>query len=304
MNSIFNRLYHALKFWVNLERKVAETKILSAQPIILLNNQKSSIQSLAEVEFKVFSQFGDDGIIQYLIHKLPHLNKTFVEFGVEDYREANTRFLLMNNNWEGLILDGSPKHINSIRQDYIYYLYNLKARNSFITAENINQLLTEEGFTGELGILHIDIDGNDYWVWNAINVVNPAIVIMEYNALFGCDRPITTPYQADFYRTKAHYSNLYFGSSLKALCILAEQKGYDFIGCCDNGANAYFVRKDVLSQTDFIKPKTCEEGFVMSRFRQSRDAKGKLTFLSNEQGIQLMKGLPVWDVEKGTIEAF
>lgn len=297
MKGTLNRLYYAFKFWVNLERKIAEEKILSSQILIRENNKKAQIDSLEEVEFKVFSQLGEDGIVQYLIHQLDIAHKTFVEFGVEDYKEANTRFLLINNNWSGLVMDGSKKHISSIQNDYYYIFHDLTARQHFITKDNINQLLEQYGFADKLGILSVDIDGNDYWVWQAINVAQPPIVIAEYNALFGKERAITTPYQADFFRTKAHHSNLYFGASLKALCILAEEKGYDFIGCNSGGSNAFFVRKDVLAKTTAVKATSCEAGFVMSKFRQARDQKGRLTFPSNAEAIKMIKGLPVWDIE-------
>jgi len=85
-----------------------------------MNLQKDRIENLSEVEFQVFSQFGDDGIIQYLVSKLPLKNKTFIEFGVEDYRESNTRFLLVNNAWSGLVMDGSATHIQKIRSEQMY----------------------------------------------------------------------------------------------------------------------------------------------------------------------------------------
>ena len=104
----------------------------------MLNNQKENIASLDEVEFQVFSQRGEDGVIQYIINKIEIPNKVFVEFGVETYTESNTRFLLMNNNWSGLIIDGSKKNINFIKRDFIYWKYDITALESFITKDNIN----------------------------------------------------------------------------------------------------------------------------------------------------------------------
>jgi hypothetical protein len=133
-----------------------------------LNNQKQFISNLSEVEFQVFSQWGDDGIIQYLINKIDIPHKTFIEFGVEDYRESNTRFLLINNNWTGYVIDGSSEHIDFIKSDTISWACELHAKASFITRDNINDLLKIPGFNKEVGILSIDIDGNDYWIWNTI----------------------------------------------------------------------------------------------------------------------------------------
>src|SRR5688572_16835736 len=105
-----------------------------------LNNQKSSINDLSEVEFQVFSQWGDDGIIQYLINKLDIQHKTFIEFGVEDYTESNTRFLLINNNWSGYVLDGSEANATYIKNDAVSWRYDLHSAAAFITKENINEL--------------------------------------------------------------------------------------------------------------------------------------------------------------------
>lgn len=172
------------------------------------------IESLEEVEFQVFSQFGEDGIIQWLIQNIELNEKTFVEFGVEDYTEANTRFLLMNNNWSGLIIDGSEENINHVKNWRLFWKYDLTAVAEFITKDNINEIITGAGFYGDIGLLSVDIDGNDYWVLNAITCVNPRILICEYNNIFGSDEKVSVPYDEKFYRTEKHYSNLYWGASL------------------------------------------------------------------------------------------
>ena len=284
-----------------IEKKTDDLLLLTAQSTIRENNKLEDFRSLHEVEFKVYSQWGDDGIIQYLIHKLQLTNKTFIEFGVENYRESNTRFLLINNNWRGLVFDGSEKHIDTIQQDDIYWRHDITAKHAFITRDNINGLLTENYFTGPVGLLHIDIDGNDYWVWEAINVVTPDIVIMEYNALFGKEKAVTIPYQADFTVGKAHYSRLYFGASLKSLVTLAKQKGYFFVGCNSAGVNAYFISNKFKG---VVREVTLDEGYVMSSTRQARDANGNLSFLSGTAGAGLLKGLEVYNVETGNKEPF
>lgn len=254
------------------------------------------IESLHEVEFKVFSQWGEDGIIQYLTWKLPIPNKTFVEFGVETYTESNTRFLLMNDNWRGLAMDGSPANVEAIRQDPIYWRHDLTAIASFITRKNINQLIKSHVAQDDIGLLSIDIDGNDYWVWKDITVVNPRIVICEYNSVFGAERAVTIPYQEDFQRTSAHHSNLYWGASLAALCRLAEEKGYRFIGANSAGNNAFFVRKDLAPD---LPEFTAEEGYVQSRFRESRDPEGRLTYIAGQERLHEIRDMSVYDVDSG-----
>jgi len=250
--------------------------------------------SLIENEFRTFSQWGEDGIIQHLLRHVDIPRKVFVEFGVQDYRESNTRFLLVNNNWSGLVIDGGADYIQFIRKDPIYWQYNLKAVNAFITKDNINDLLTENGIQGEIGLLSVDIDGNDYWVWQAINVVNPAIVITEYNFRFGKEQAVTTPYDPGFVRSQAHYSMIYYGASLKALCHLANQKGYAFVGCNSAGNNAFFVRRDLKPEQ--IPELSPEEGYVAGQFREARNQDGTLVFLSLEQEQAILAELPLVEV--------
>ena len=173
-------------------------------------------------------------------------------------------------------LDGRPDLDAVVSAQGLPMLHDLGIRSAFITAENINDLLLGAGFSGEIGLLSIDIDGNDYWVWKAITCVNPQAVVIEYNAVLGPDHALTIPYDPSFTRQAAHHSWLYFGASLPALCLLAEEKGYAFVGCNSAGNNAYFVRKDLAAPFKVLTP---EEGFVDSRFRESRDEQGRMNRL-------------------------
>jgi hypothetical protein len=257
------------------------------------------IAQLEDAEFRIFSQFGDDGIIQYIISHISNLPNTFIEFGVENYVESNTRFLLMNNNWSGFIMDSSQDHINSVISSYYYWQHDIVAKAAFITAENIDDLLSERQFS-DVGILHIDIDGNDYWVWKAIDCVRPCVVIAEYNSIFGSDRLISIPYAPDFQRTRAHYSNLYYGASLAALSYLASEKGYTLIGSNNAGNNAYFLRSNLLNE--FFRPLSCEQAYRQSKFREGRDESGKLTFLAGDDRLNVIMGMPVVNVKTNAIE--
>ncbi len=287
-----------------IDTKKLKNKFLSANDVqkILLgrmlahqNENRASVNKLADVEFQVFSQWGDDGIIQYLTSKLEIENKVFVEFGVETYHESNTRFLLMKDNWSGLVIDGSDDNINTIKKQDIFWRHSIEAISSFITTENINSLITSAGITGEIGILSVDIDGNDYWVTKVIDSVNPVILINEYNSAFGDERELSVPYDPAFVRSKAHHSNLYYGVSLPAIVALANEKGYHFIGCNQNGNNAYFIRKDKLG--NLFKPLTAKEGFVDAKFREARNAKGELLFVGGKERYNILKGMPIFDTK-------
>lgn len=245
-------------------------------------------------EFRVFSQWGEDGILQHLLRHVPVSRRIFVEFGVENYTESNTRYLLVNNNWAGLVIDGSAENIAFIKNDEIYWRYNLKAESAFITRDNINDLIRQNGISGEIGLLSIDIDGNDYWVWEAMDVVIPSLVVAEYNARFGPERAVTVPHDAGFVRVAAHYSNIYYGASLAAMCLLGKRKGYSFVGCNTAGSNAFFVRNE-LKPPD-LPELTAAEGFVPLQFREARDVGGSLAFLTKEQEAAILNRLPLVDI--------
>ncbi len=272
-----------------------KNKVLLAQNLAINNRSLGSILDFKEVEFSCFSQYGEDGIIDWLISKLPNIPKKFVEFGVADYQESNTRLLLQLHNWQGLILDGSNEFMQKVKADDISWRHQIDTKCAHITRENINLLLEENKMIGEIGLLSIDIDGNDYHVWQSINVVNPVIVIVEYNAVLGDLHSITIPYRPDFFRTKAHSSNLYFGASLNALITLGIEKGYTFVGTNTNGVNAFFIRNDYASK---ITSLLSSISAYPSLFRESRDNEGRLTSVSGIDRFKIIKDCKFFDVIK------
>ena len=274
-------------------------KILLGRLLSEQNKKNTASTNINDHEFKVFSQWGEDGIIQFIVNTLNLNNKTFIEFGVETYYESNTRFLMMKDNWSGLIIDGSKKNIDIIKKQSLYWKYSLKAVQSFITVENVNTTIIDNGFYGEIGILSVDIDGNDYWVTEAINCINPILLIIEYNSLFGSDRAISVPYDPTFVRTLAHHSNLFYGASLAALTHIANIKGYALIGCNSNGNNAFFVRRDKLTS---FKELSVKEAFVDAKFREARNKVGELLYLSGLERYNYIKGLSVVNVINNEIE--
>lgn len=289
-------LFKRLRAVLGCDAELHERSILLQAKLLSDHRRASRLVHLRDTEFRVFSQWGEDGIIDWLITRIPDISKSFVEFGVQNYRESNTRYLLMAQNWRGLVMDGSMAHIEDIRSQDIYWRHDILAKCAFIDRNNINGLIAESGLKGELGLLSIDIDGNDYWIWQAIEVVSPVIVVCEYNAVLGDLLPLSIPYEADFYRTRSHHSNLYFGASIRALVQLGEAKGYVFVGTTSTGCNAFFVRRDHASKI------TGElDGVVAypSSVREARDANGRLTFVGGEARQKVIGHLPFVDPVSG-----
>lgn len=282
-------------------REVLERSMMLSAKI--LDQMPVERSTLASNGYRVSSQFDDDGILAYLSSFVPQDRRHFVEFGVENYTESNTRLLLKKDHWTGLVLDGSEQNIEQIRASDEAWRYGLDAHSAFITAENINDLIRSSTSTYPaidrqpmpIGLLSVDIDGNDYWVWNAIDCVDPLIVVCEYNALFGAEAAVTVPYDPHFVRQEAHYSHLYFGSSLAALVELAQSKGLRFIGCNSAGNNAYFVHRSFQIPLPTL---SSVDGFVASRFREGRDESGRLTLKPLTQWLPTLAHLPLVDVRE------
>ena len=260
------------------------------------SRQSAAIDSphLRDHEFKVFSQWGEDGILDHLVRHVAIPRPFFVEFGVETYREANTRFLLTQGGWHGLVIESDADSVAAIRRDPICWRHHLAVAHSLVTRENIDALLTQHGAAGPIGILSIDIDGNDYWVWEAVTVAQPAIVVVEYNALFGPQRAVTVPYDPAFRREVAHWSQVYVGASLRALAGLGRRKGYAFAGTNRAGNNAFFVQRERLPAG--WRELSVEEGFTPAQFREARNERGEVANISAEDAAKLIAGLPLVEV--------
>ena len=205
--------------------------------------------------YKVYSQNDEDGIIQEIFKRIKITNKIFVEFGVSDGIESNGHFLLFNG-WKGLWIEGDKKLFNRLRNFFSYPLSKgqLTAINAFITTDNINNLISEEGkISGEIDLLSIDVDGNDYWIWEKINCIHPRVVIIEYNAKF----PPPCEWIMDYDPNHVWDGSDKHGASLKSLEILGNKLGYVLVGTNKNGINAFFVKKE-LTKGFFAQPATAE----------------------------------------------
>lgn len=302
MKSILRRSLQFLGY-VNqlISRETSDPKLLALGALLSKQQWSMTSTNINDYEFKIFSEWGDDGIIQYLIKHISIENKTFIEFGVENYMESNTRFLMMNNNWCGFVMDGSEQNMKSLQKRSWFFRYELNCKAAWIDKNNINSLL-EESRLANIGLLHIDLDGNDYFILKEIDFtrLNPSILIMEYNSVFGYERAISVPYKSDFNRTRAHYSNLFFGASLAALNFGAEQKGYSLVGCNLAGNNAYFVRNDLLNER--IQKVSVAQAYKPSRFREGRNKNYQLSYLSGAKRLEAIKGLDVVNVMTNQIE--
>jgi hypothetical protein len=226
-------------------------------------------KKLNRFEFKMFSQNGEDGIITEIFRRIGTTNRQFVEFGASSGDENNTVFLL-RQGWKGLWMDGDAAAVKRARATFRSEISGgqLTVIEAFITAENIEDLFRQGQVPDEFDVLSIDIDRNDYYVWEKIAHYRPRCVVMEYNAGFPPTMSWVVPYDP-----KAWGGNSFGdgnGASLKALEELGTKKGYSLVACDLCGVNAFFVRNDLLKDR-FAAPYTAENHYEPFRFGKILD---------------------------------
>jgi len=198
---------------------------------------------LRDTGFRVYSQFEEDGLLLFIFSVIGMENKRFVEIGSDDGVNSNSANLYFNFNWHGLFIDGNPKSIRRGKKFFSKYphnwFYKPKFVQAFVNRENINELIEDAGFKGEIGLLSIDIDGNDYWIWDAIHIVDPKVVIIETHNEFGMEN-IVVPYDPNYFYPGKH--PLYHGASPVAMTKLANKKGYRLVGANELGSNFIFIK--------------------------------------------------------------
>jgi hypothetical protein len=297
MTTTLHRLRELLLRLLDLDRRIDEIKL--NQGAVLCELQRSKPPGpLGDFEFKVFSQWGEDGIIQHLVRNVPIANRTFIEFGIQDFFESNCRYLMTKDHWHGFVIDGSESNIARLRSSYFYWQHPLKSKAAFIDRDNVTALLEESGFDKDLGILSVDVDGMDYHLLERLSDWRARIVIVEYNSTFGRERAVTVPYDASFVRSKAHFSNLYYGASLPAFQHLLERRGYALVGVNSVGNNAFFVRRELLSER--LPEVGIEACFRESSFRETRNEAGELLYITAREGRKVMAHLPLIDTRTGS----
>jgi len=228
------------------------TQILLSLKFQEMMHNGSRMPGFDEVGFRAYSQSNEDGILLYIFTLIGTTNKHVVDIGSAGIEGSSTANLIINHGWIGLLIDGNEEMLGAARHFYTNCpdtrIFPPVTLHAWVTAENINSLISEHGFAGEIDLLSIDIDGMDYWVWKAIECINPRVVVVEYQNFFGPDKALTVPYKPDFklpWDDGDIFDLHYCGASLPAFVKLARQKGYRLVGCNRYEYNAFFIRHGV-----------------------------------------------------------
>ncbi len=284
IRKIIKKLLHQLRLSLGIIEMKADLSVMKSVIIeefisreLRENNRYKNKKRLNQYEMQIYSQFGEDGIIEEIIKRVGSKTKYFVEIGTGDGMENNTVNLLVNG-WKGLWLDADQNLCTLARQNLDPFITKgkLKIDQAFVDTDNVTKFFESANVPKEFDFLSIDIDGNDYWIWKKLSTYKPRIVCMEYNVTIGPTAEWIMKYN------KSHISDStnYFGASLKSFELLGRSLGYTLVGCSFAGTNVFFVRND-LTKNKFLTPSTSENFYEPARyfiFRKSLYPKSPKTF--------------------------
>jgi hypothetical protein len=228
--------------------EVVAQKVLMQQYRLLAACSKEHLPSLRDVGFRNYSQFEEDGILLYIFSLIPPANRICVEICAGNGRECMATNLIINHGWWGYLFDGHEGNVQDGRRFFSNhkdtFLHPPSFTQAWITAENVNDRLISAGLAGVVDLLSLDLDGMDYWVWKAIDAIQPQVVVCETHNAVPIARSLTVPYDPQFVCDSENYR----GASLEAMCRLGKDKGYRLVGTHRFGFNAFFVKNGVGEQ--------------------------------------------------------
>ena len=256
---------------------------------------------LWDFEFKVFSQWGEDGIINHILQVLNLAKPNCLEIGIEDFTECNTRFLAAYRNANLFLVDSSEKALTVISNLELRWKSILEFEKNYITTDNINEVIERaSNVVGTLDVFSLDIDGVDYWILKAMENLTFKLVIVEYNSIFGPEIKVTVPYKDTFDRKNEHYTYQFYGASISAFIELMEAKGYIFIGTNRANTNAFFVPAKYSSNFEhlIIREKLF---YTRANVRESRNQSGELDYFTQSQSLKSLLSLNIFDIHEKRI---
>ena len=262
-----------------------------------------NVKKIIETDLKIYSQNGEDGIIDYLLFSLNIEKPKFIEIGVGDYSESNTRFFFERTSGDGLIIDIIDDFEKKVKEKVKIWKGNLKILQQNIDANNILDTLKNNNFFQKIDLFSLDIDGIDYWVLKELPKNFCKILVAEYNPYFGDKFKITVPNIKNFNRSSYHYSNLCFGASLPALIDLLKTKGMDFVGTNLFKNNAFFVNNDFVKMLNLEKINELDlKLYVNANFRESRNISGSMSYIDPKNVLNQIKDCKIIDLSNSINE--
>jgi hypothetical protein len=293
-----------------VERRYVDPQRLLIGESAMATRRASSVQlrDLWDAEIRVFSQFGEDGILDFLCDALGLSKPRILEIGAGDFSECNSRFLVESRGASAVVVDGEPGLVDFLSRGSLVWRASVWGREVWVTPDNIKAIAEDaHALMGGLDIFSLDVDGIDYWILQKLPLTGVSIVVVEYNPAFGALRSITVPRDDAFDRAKAHVSWLYYGASLRAFVDLLSDRGFTFVGSNRAGNNAFFVDSRRIEDLRPSMPQLPDaddlQRYVDWRVRDSRDGSGAITGDSLRVAMNRIAGLPVVNTRSMAREA-
>lgn len=297
MKWILRKISSLLNFKKHRNFENFANRFYIGQSAILSSRANSeNFENLWDAGVKVYSQWDEDGILDFICQKLSLHKPGVLEIGAGNFTECNSRFLFEFRNANIFAVDARKDLAATINDNRLSWRSHLFHKSTWVYPENINEIISEAKVKLQrLDIFSLDLDGNDYWILRESDLEEFKVVVVEYNPIFGSKIPVSVPRDNEFVRTKKHYSNLYYGASLKAFIYELDKKGFTFIGSNRVGSNAFFVKKEFAARFN-LKTDNLDE-FTRWGIRESRDNRGDLTLLSWDERLNLISDLPLENVQ-------
>jgi hypothetical protein len=261
---------------VPLQRQQTDNKAAQLQLRMefqrLASTPGAQLPALSEIGFRQYSQCDEDGILLYLFSLIGTFNKTCVEICAADGIQCNTTNLIINHGWWGHLFDGGQDNVARGRAFFEghkdTFIHPPTFTRAWITAESVNEVIARSGTSGKIDLLSLDLDGVDYWVWKAITIIDPVVVVCEVHNPAPPDVAVTIPYRHDF--VLSSFTDLFRGASLAAMVKLGNEKGYRLVGTNRYGFNAFFVKRGV---GEALLPEVSAESCARDPYTRAQQAR-------------------------------
>ena len=264
-----------------------------------MSARKHSMKDLWDAEFRVFSQFGEDGIVDLLLDELQISKPRIMEIGAGDFSECNSRFALHKRNCSAYLVDMREDLQRGLQESEIRWKASVAVEIAKIDEKNIKDIESRAiRFLKYIDVISLDIDGIDFWIAQHINWNGIKIAIVEYNPVFGAKLSVSIPKDTFSSRFEHHYSGLVYGASLLAWIEFFASKDMRFVGTNRAGNNAFFVPSSLAGNLPFRLPDISQlDAYVDWQIRDSRNQDQTLSSLSLEQARNLISGVELIDTQ-------
>ncbi|MAJ29262.1 hypothetical protein CBD41_07560 [bacterium TMED181] len=253
-------------------------------------------QPLEDYEAGCHSQNGEDGCLLEILSRIGSTRGVVVEIGCGAAVESNSALLISEFGWQGILIDADGQQIMKAKEFYRAenVLDSVQLNQCMVSPENADGLISEMLLGRDVNVISIDVDGWDFWIWNALASYRPAVFVIEVNASFGSEASVTIPYS---YSALGHdpyhheFRGWHHGASVSAMVALGKRLGYSLVHIESSGTNAFFVHNEAMNSS--LKEIEPQQAWRPHQFRSRRH--------SPEKQEEILSGTPVIKISENGV---